>query len=217
MLHHYNSGKTTIIIIDDHKLVRETWTMLLNEHPRFKVVAECSSGEEGLDKVVMLQPDMMILDINLPGMNGMDTVKEILRVAPRTRILGVSLYTQPSYATTMMRNGALGYITKTSSRQELFTALEEVSEGRRYICEEIKEIQNSRMASDDEQTIFNRLSRRELEVISLVKEGKSSRETAEVLHLSPKTVEVHRYNILKKLGLRNTAELVNVANKLQAQ
>ena len=208
--------KITILIADDHTLVRETWSFILNTDPRFTVVAESGSGEEAVELAKNLRPNIVIMDINLPGINGIEATQQIRKFSPGSRILGVSLHTQPTYARKMMQKGAMGYVTKNSSREEMFKAILEIQAGRKYICDEIKNILSEQVISgDDPQTGLNSLSQREIEIISYIKKGNSSKEIADQLNISVKTVEVHRYNILKKLNLKNAAALVNFINNSQ--
>lgn len=208
--------KITILIADDHTLVRETWSFILNNDPRFVVVAECGSGEEAVELARNLRPHIVIMDINLPGINGIEATHQIRKFSPASKILGVSLHTQPTYARKMMQKGASGYVTKNSSREEMYKAIVEIHNGKKYICEEIKNILSEQVISGDEpQSGLNSLSQREIEIITLIKNGHSSKEIAESLNISVKTVEVHRYNILKKLNLKNAASLVNFINNSQ--
>ncbi|HEY0434824.1 MAG TPA: response regulator transcription factor [Chitinophagaceae bacterium] len=208
--------KITILIADDHTLVRETWSFILNSDPRFYVVAECGTGEDAVETAKNLRPAVVIMDINLPGINGIEATQLIRKFSPGSKILGVSLHTQPTYARKMMQKGAMGYVTKNSSREEMFKAIVEVYQGRKYNCDEIKNILSEQViAGDEPQSGLNSLSQREIEIISFIKKGFSSREIADELNISVKTVEVHRYNILKKLNLKNAAALVNFINNSQ--
>jgi DNA-binding NarL/FixJ family response regulator len=208
--------KITILIADDHTLVRETWSFILNTDARFSVVAESGSGEEAVELAKKLRPNIVIMDINLPGINGIEATQQIRKFSPGSKILGVSLHTQPTYARKMIQKGAMGYVTKNSSREEMFKAIMEIQGGKKYICEEIKNILSEQVISgDDPQTGLNSLSQREIEIIAFIKKGFSSKEIADTLKISVKTVEVHRYNILKKLNLKNAAALVNYINNSQ--
>lgn len=210
--------KITILIADDHTLVRETWSFILNTDDRFQVIAESGSGEEAVELAKQLRPNIVIMDINLPGMNGIEATQLIRKFSPASRILGVSLHTQPTYARKMIQKGAMGYVTKNSSREEMFKAITEIQAGRRYICEEIKNILSEQVINgEDQQGGLNALSQREIEIIHFIKKGFSSKEIAENLDISVKTVEVHRYNILKKLNLKNSAALVNYINNSQLE
>lgn len=208
--------KITILIADDHTLVRETWSFILNNDARFQVVAESGSGEEAVELAKKLRPNIVIMDINLPGINGIEATQLIRKFSPGSKILGVSLHTQPTYARKMMQKGASGYVTKNSTREEMYKAILEIQSGKKYICDEIKNILSEQVISGEEQqTGLNSLSQREIEIITLIKKGNSSKEIAEALSISVKTVEVHRYNILKKLNLKNAAALVNFINNSQ--
>lgn len=208
--------KITILIADDHTLVRETWSFIFNTDARFHVVAECGSGEDAVEKAKQLRPNVVIMDINLPGINGIEATQQIRKYSPGSRILGVSLHTQPTYARKMIQKGAMGYVTKNSSREEMFKAILEIQSGKKYICEEIKNILSEQVISgEDQQTGLNSLSQREIEIIAFIKKGFSSKEIADSLNISVKTVEVHRYNVLKKLNLKNAAALVNFINNSQ--
>lgn len=210
--------KITILIADDHTLVRETWSFILNTDPRFKVIAESGSGEDAVELAKQLRPNIVIMDINLPGMNGIEATQLIRKFSPGSKVLGVSLHTQPTYARKMIQKGAMGYVTKNSSREEMFKAIIEIQDGKKYICDEIKNILSEQVISGEDpqnQGGLNSLSQREIEIISFIKKGDSSKEIADALNISVKTVEVHRYNILKKLNLKNAAALVNFINNSQ--
>ncbi|MEI9809281.1 MAG: response regulator transcription factor [Bacteroidota bacterium] len=209
--------KITILITDDHTLVRESWVMLFDSDPRFKVIAQCGTGEESVELARKLRPDVVIMDINLPGINGFETTTQIRKYSPGSKILGVSLHTLPAYARKMLQSGAMGYVTKNSSQEEMFKAIIEIYNNRKYICDEIKNILSEQAmgSSNDEHGGLNSLSKRELHIIGFLRKGFSSKEIAEDINVSVKTVEVHRYNILKKLNLRNVAALVNYVHHSQ--
>lgn len=203
----------SILIVDDHSLIRETWSSILNNHPELKVVAECGSGEEAVELTKRLSPDIVLMDINLPGMSGMEATQQIRKYAPAVKIIAVSLHIQPAYARKMMQNGAMGYVTKNSSLKEMIEAIHLIHKGQKYVCHEIKNMLSQEVLIDNEQqNVLGSLSRREIEIINFLKKGYSTKEIANALHRSAKTVEVHRYNILKKLNLKNTAALVNFIN-----
>lgn len=205
--------KVSIIIIDDHKLIRESFSLILDNSVRYKVIASCSSADEGIRYAEALAPEIVITDINMPGMNGIDAIPLIKGVSPRTRIVGISMHSVPAIARKMIRCGALAYLTKKSSIEELFKALEEVIQGKKYICSEIRDIISQQLlAEKPTDADINCLSKREIEIIDFIKDGFSSKEIAKELGISLKTVEVHRHNILKKLQLSNTAALVNYIN-----
>jgi DNA-binding NarL/FixJ family response regulator len=202
--------KITVLITDDHTLVRETWSFILNSDPRFGVIAECRSGEEAVEKSRELRPNVVIMDINLPGISGSEATEQIRKYSPGTRILAVSMHSQPAHVRKMIKAGASGYVTKNSRREEMYRAILEINLGKKYICEEIKSILSDQLSNDSlPKAGINSLSGRELEIIDYIKRGNSSKQIAVELNLSPKTIEVHRYNILRKLELKNSASLVN--------
>ena len=202
----------SLVLVDDHKLIREAWSLFLDCDPLFSVVGQAGSAEEGIELCGRLLPDVVLLDINLPAMDGVEAVPLILKVAPTAKILGVSLHTRVSFAKKMVRAGASGYLTKNASQREMKEALITVTEGKTYISKEIKDILAGQVTGTD-NLAGKLLSSREVEIIELVKVGLSSKEIAAAKSISVKTVDAHRYNILKKLKLRNSAELVNYINQ----
>lgn len=206
----------TILIADDHMLLRESWAVLFTSDPRFKVVGLCGTGEEAVARAKDLRPHVVTMDINMPGINGFEATTQIRKFSPGSKVLGVSLHTQPAYARKMIQSGAMGYVTKNSSQEEMFKAITEIHSNRKYICDEIKNILSDQALNNEEQASgLHLLSKRELDIISYLKKGYSSREIADQINISVKTVEVHRYNILRKLKLRNVAALVNYINNSQ--
>ncbi len=206
------NDKITILIVDDHKLIRDTWSFILNSDPRFQVIAESDSGKEAIDLAENNHPNIVLMDINMSPMNGFEATKEIRKVSPESKIIGVSMHSQPAYAKKMLQVGAMGYITKNSSKEEMIGAISEVAQGNKYICHEVKAILSEQILEDNEKPDINLLSQREIEIIELIKQGQSSKEIAQQLNITLKTVEDHRHNILKKLNLKNTAALVNFIN-----
>lgn len=205
--------KISVMIADDHKLIRETWTFVLNNDPRFHVVAECGDSEEAVELAKTHRPNIILMDINMMPLSGFDATEKIRKVSPTSRIIGVSMHSQPAYAKKMLQMGARGYVTKNSSREEMIKAIIEVHNGNKYICEEIKNNISELILEDkNESPNINVLTEREIQVINLIREGLSSREISQRLNISLKTVEVHRHNILKKLKLKNSASLVNFIN-----
>jgi two-component system invasion response regulator UvrY len=205
--------KVSIMIVDDHTLIRETWSFLLGKNENFDVVAECGDGERAIELARDKRPDVVLLDINMAPMSGFDVLKMIRKYSPGSKIIGVSMHSQPAYAKKMLRLGAKGYVTKNSPRQEMLEAIAEVSNNRIYICQEVKNILSDQLLNGDQvNPDINNLSDREMQIVRALKEGLSSKEIASELNISLKTVEVHRHNILKKLKLKNTVSLINFIN-----
>ena len=205
--------KVSIMIVDDHTLIRETWSFLLGKNENFDVVAECGDGERAIELARDKRPDVVLLDINMAPMSGFDVLKMIRKYSPGSKIIGVSMHSQPAYAKKMLRLGAKGYVTKNSPRQEMLEAISEVSQNHVYICQEVKNILSDHLLNQDQVNPYiNNLSDREMQIVRALKEGLSSKEIASDLSISLKTVEVHRHNILKKLKLKNTVSLINFIN-----
>ena len=206
-------GKITVLIVDDHTLIRETWSFLLGRNENFEVIAEVGDGQKAIDIARDKRPNIVLLDINMTPLNGFDVLKMIRKQSPGSKVIAVSMHSQPAYAKKMLRMGAKGYITKNSPRQEMLDAIMEVQNGQTYICQEVKNILSDQMLSEEDATAgLNQLSEREIEVINQIRDGLSSKEIADRLAISIKTVEVHRHNILKKLKVKNTASLINYIN-----
>jgi two-component system invasion response regulator UvrY len=204
--------KIKILIADDHALLRESWAFILNNDHRFTVIAESGNGNEAVELACRLRPDIITMDINLPGLNGFKATELILNLVPGSKILAVSLHTQPSYARKMLEKGAKGYVTKNSPADELKKALVEIYNGKNYVCTEIKNIFFEQSVSGTQGSDLDRLSEREKEIVRHIQKGSSTKEIGSTLKISARTVEVHRNNVLKKLKLKNAAALVNFIN-----
>lgn len=200
--------KISILVADHHRLLREAWVVFLQHYPQFTVVASTGQAEEVIELARKLHPDVVILEINLPGLNSIQATAGIRKYAPATKILALSATSQYTHVKQLMQKGAMGFVTKTSPLSELPLALVEIVHGRKYICTETKNLLASHQNLAGEQST-NFLTHRELQIISLIRKGHSSKEIATLLRISAKTVQVHRYNLLKKLKLKNTAALVN--------
>jgi DNA-binding NarL/FixJ family response regulator len=202
--------KITVVIVDDHQLVREMWRELFSRNPEIEIVGESGQFQQAIEIIRNKRPDIVLLDINLSQASGFDAVPLIRKYVPGTRIITVTMHSQPAYAKKMLRLGVKAYVTKNSSRQEIFQAIETVMNGGRYVCTEIKDILSEQMLKDEAAgPDVKDLSFREIEIIRLIKEGLSSKEIAAQLNISVRTAEVHRHNILKKLQLKNTAALIS--------
>lgn len=206
-------NKIKIAVVDDHKLIREMWSILFADNPSIELVGQSGEFDDAIEMIRAVRPDLVLLDINLLGFSSFDAIPMIRKFSPGTRIVIVSMHNKPAYAKKVLKLGAKGYITKNSSHDELFKAIEEVMNGRTYVCSEIKDFlfEQSLNKKPAEMDIRN-LSVRELEIVRLLLKGYSSKKIAEELFISPRTAEVHRHNILKKLNLKNTPSLINFIN-----
>lgn len=207
-------NKITVVIVEDHQLVREMWVQLFSERKDVDIVGKTGDFDEAIEMIKNKRPNIVLLDINLPVSSGMDAVPLIRKYAPGSKIIAVSMHNQPAYAKKMLQMGAKGYVTKNSSHQEMLVAMDEVMAGKTFICSEIKNIISEQAFQQTPAgPNLKELSLREIEIIRLIKDGLSSKEIAAQLNISVRTAEVHRHNILKKLGLKNTASLITFINK----
>lgn len=204
-----SNSRISIVIVDDQTLIRETWTYLLNRENDLDVIAETGDGKKAIEIIKAKKPQIVLLDIQMSPLNGFDVMKIIRRVSPTTKVIVVSLHSQPYYVERMMRLGACGYVTKNSPRKEMIHAIYEVFSGSIYICSGIKQILLEKNKSNDEESNgLNLLTEREIEIINLILKGLSSKDIAIKLAISIKTVSTHRCNIFKKLKIENTASLI---------
>ena len=205
--------KITIAVIDDHKLIRQMWAKMFATNNEIEITGESGVLDEAIEMIKIKRPDIVLLDINLAQGSGLDAVPLIRKFSPGTRIIAVSMHNQPAYVKKMMSLGAKAYVTKNSSHEEMFKAINEVMNGRVYLCAEIKDILSDQVLNNEvNRPDVKDLSLREIEIIKLIKEGLASKEISSKLNISTRTVEVHRHNILKKLKIKNTASLINYIN-----
>ena len=208
--------KISIILVDDHTMVRAGMRELLKTFPDVTVVAQGDDGYQAIELADQYKPDVLILDISMPKLRGIEAIKDIKKRSPETKIIILSMYERDEYIKQSLRNGASGYLLKQSATDELKSAIHTVMRDQiflsPYIAKSVVEswlTANQKPDTGDDEI----LSDRELEVLKLLTEGHSNKETAELLHLSVKTVETHRYKIMEKLNLDNFAGMVKYAIK----
>lgn len=211
-------SKYSIVLVDDHTLVREGLRQLLLTIDYVNVIGQVGDGYEAIKLAEKLQPDIMIVDISMPKLRGVEAIKEIKRVSSETRILVLSMHDREEYIKHSLRNGASGYILKNSASEELKSALKFVLNDQIYLSPAIsKSIVTDwlyKSAGDDvKKDHSGLLTNRETEVLKLLAEGYSNKEVAANLHISVKTIETHRYRIMNKLELDNFAALIKYAIK----
>jgi DNA-binding NarL/FixJ family response regulator len=201
-----------ILIADDHRLIRETWSVILGRDKRFNVLAGCANSTEAVRSSRKLRPDVLLLDINMGPYNGIEAAKRIRKVSPDTGIIAVTMSNQPAHAKKLLGLGAKGYVTKNSSPEEMTDAIVAVSKGQIFICAEMAELLAESSKENGNISGVHRLTAREIQVADLIKAGHSSREISQMLDICLKTVETHRHNLLKKLGVKNAVSLVHALN-----
>ncbi|MGA9178149.1 MAG: response regulator transcription factor [Desulfobacterales bacterium] len=209
-----------IIIIDDHPLFREGLKTIISRDDRFKVVGEAGSGHEGFDMVKKLKPDLVVIDISLPDQSGIQLARDLRELLSEIKILIVSMHSKIDYIAEAFQAGATGYVVKESASERLLQGLKSVAKGDYYLDSSVSHavvenlMKSPLKAAKITDADYATLTPREQEVMRLLAEGLSSKAVAEKLFISPKTVENHRANIMNKLGLHSTIELVRYAAKL---
>jgi len=202
-----------ILIADDHTLVREGLKQILSDLPDMAVTDEASNGKEVLDKVRENDFDVVLLDISMPGQSGVDILKQIKLIKPKLPVLILSMYPEEKYAIRTLRAGASGYLTKDSVPDELIEALRTVSLGKRYITYTLAEKIAYDWDVDAKKPLHERLSDREYQVMCMIASGKAVSQIAKEISLSVKTISTHRARIMKKMNMKNNAELTHYAIK----
>ena len=204
-----------VVIVDDHTILRQGLRKLLEEDKKINVLGEAGDGREALEKVAVLSPDVVLMDISMSGMNGLEAIKQIKRRYPKVKVLVLSMHKNEEYIYQAFKSGAIGYIVKDSAAQDVVNAIKIVSRGESYLSPCISKIVIDDyirfLRQSDYNTLYESLTEREREIFQLLAEGKRNQEIAKTLHISIKTVETHRSHILKKLHLSNLAEIVKYA------
>jgi two-component system invasion response regulator UvrY len=200
-----------ILIADDHGIIRKGIKQILSRTSDIEVTAEASTGQEALEKIWTSHIDLVILDISLPGRNGLEILKQIKSQKPKLPVLILSMYPEEQYAVRVLRAGASGYLTKESDKNELVEAIRRIAEGKKYITPSLAEKLASELEPSNDKALHERLSDREYHILCLIAKGKSSNEIAEELALSVKTVSTHRARVLEKMGMKSNAELTYYA------
>ena len=204
--------KLRLLLGDDHTLVRHGLRKILEEQPEWTVVSEVGDGREAVREAIAHRPDVAIIDVAMPLLNGIDATHQIVRRVPETRVLVLSMHADEAYVMRALQAGATGYMVKDAAGKELLKAIEVVAAGRRYFSPAIERLvqdENAqRTAALGFADRYETLSTREREIFQLIAEAKSNKEVAALLDISPATVETHRARILQKLDVHNIAEVV---------
>ena len=198
---------TRVAIVDDHPMVAEGIQAILESYDDIDVVATCASGQDILDRAEALAPDVILLDLNMPGMNGLTATELLLEARPETRILILSMHDSPEYITTALSHGAMGYVLKDVPTEEIKTAIDTVMTGQRYLCTGAK----GSLVPNENTEAREALTGREQTVLLQLAKGRSNKDVAAALEISIYTVETHRKNIKRKLGISSTAGLTRYA------
>lgn len=202
-----------IALADDHRLVRDGLRALLEAEGRFDVVAEADDGLQVVPLLEKERVDILLLDLMMPGLHGLDVIDQIKKRVPATKVIVLSMHSDEAYVVRALRSGAAGYVLKDAPGSELVHAIDEVTEGRRYLSSRVSQRAIDVYLSNEteEDDPYLTLTPREREVLHLAVEGSTSSQIAQRLSISPRTVEVHRGNLMRKLGLRNIEQLATFA------
>ncbi len=203
----------TVLIADDHDVIREGIKSILNQHSQYEIVAEAKDGKEAKDLTQQFKPDILLLDITMPQISGLDAVKQIQRISPETKIIIISVHRSGAYVIRALRLGVNGYLNKDSVVEELIPALKRISKGGIYLGAEIAEYiaQTIGQVESPASLTMQVLNEREQDILRLVAEGKTAKEIAQILFLSRRTVENYKNSMMKKLNLHKSGDLIKYA------
>ena len=207
-------SKIRVLIADDHIIVRAGVRSLLEGHAEFEVVGEAGSGWEAIELATRLQPDVVLMDIAMGDLSGLEATQEIKERTPNVNVLALTMYDREEFFFAMLKAGALGYVLKESEPEELLAAIRAVHQGEAFLSPSVtRAVLEDYLAqgTSQAQSRYDRLTLREKEVLRLTAEGKSTREIADMLHLSVKTIEKHRVSMMRKLELSNLSDLIRYA------
>lgn len=204
-----------LVLVDDHEVLRDGLRLLLHTEPGLEVVGEANNGRSAIELVAELEPDVVVMDIAMPGMNGVEATRQICAQDPRVRVIALSIYSDRRYVERMFKAGARGYLLKIAGRAELVHAVERVHAGECYVTPDVPDV-SAELLCGPERSKRSRsgdspLGAREREVLQLLAEGLTSRRIADTLGITEKTVETHRRNIMRKTGIRSIAALTKYA------
>ncbi|MBM3859104.1 MAG: response regulator transcription factor [Verrucomicrobia bacterium] len=207
-------AKLRVFLVDDHPLVRKGIADCIRDEPNMAVCGQASTAAEALPEIASQKPDVALVDITLPGRDGIELTKDIKTHSPQTQVLVLSMHDESLYALRALRAGAGGYLMKNASASTLIRAIRSVCEGQVVVSPAMKDQLLMRVVNNGKQSLLETLSDREIQVVRMYGEGKTRGQIATQLNLSVKTIETHRSNICQKLGLRNSTELLRYAMEL---
>ncbi len=205
-----------VFVADDHKLFRDGLISLLKKSNDIEIIGEASSGQETIDKILKLNPDVALIDITMPELNGIEVIKRIKKYKPKINILVISMHADPFFVINSFKAGACGYMLKEDSFELLIDAIKMVKSGKKFVSSSLESIpifQKIYFSNNENEKVDNILSPREIEILQLIAEGYTNQKIADTLCISVRTVDTHRKKIMNKLGIHNTAGLVKYAIK----
>lgn len=200
-----------VLLVDDHELVRTGIKRILNDTRGMKVIGEAGSGEEALRMMRQCKPDVVLMDVNMPGIGGLEATRKLLYMYPAVKVIVVTVHAEEPYPTRLLEAGASGYLTKGCAVEEVIGAIKAVHAGQRYIGMDIAQQLALSLLPGGQKSPFDALSHREMQVMLMVTQGQSIQQISDKLCLSPKTVSTYRYRLYEKLGVDNDVELTHLA------
>lgn len=199
-----------VMLVDDHELVRTGVRRLLSDYKDIEVVAEASSGEQAVTMVDQHRPDVVLMDVNMPGMGGVEATRKVIKAAPESRVLAVTVHGTQPYPSRLLEAGAMGYITKECDSAEIADAIRTVAKGRHYFSDQVAREVALNVAAESKSP-FDNLSQREWQIMTMICKGEKIQDISDSLCLSPKTVSTYRYRLMEKLKVRSDVELTHLA------
>jgi len=200
--------KITVFLADDHRVLRDGLIVLLEVDPKISVIGHCPNGLEVVEHIRRLKPDVVVLDITLPGLSGLDVCKKLSKEAPQTAIIMLTMHSHDEFVIEALRNGAIGYLLKDVAADEVITAIHAAARGEMYLATGVNKDVLTKLNGADP---YAQLTSREKQIFLLIVEGKTSRQISEELSITPKTVDAHRNNLMQKLDIHKQTELVKFA------
>ncbi len=200
-----------VLLVDDHQLVRAGIRRILDDAEDIEVCGEAGSGEEALKQVKQTRPEVVLMDVNMPGIGGLEATRKLLRLDESLKIIALTVHVDEPYPSRLLEAGALGYLTKGCDEQEILNAIRAVHVGQRYIGADIARQMALSGLSGKTKNPFDKLSQREIQVMMMITQGQKVQEISDILCLSPKTVSTYRYRLYEKLGVSNDVELTHLA------
>jgi DNA-binding NarL/FixJ family response regulator len=210
------NSKKSVVIAEDHTILRAGLKALLSADPTFEVIGEADNGRDAIRRVLELKPDLVIMDLSMPGMNGMDALKEIKNRMPEVKTLVLTVHSEEEYVLSSLQAGANGYVLKDATQNELLIAAERVLAGKTYLSPDVTEkvvssYLNTSGLNQEPVTRWDKVTQRERQILKLIAEGHTNKSMSDYLCISVKTVEKHRANLMKKLDLHSVSALTTYA------
>lgn len=201
-----------ILLVDDHELFRTGMRSIINNSPGMRVVGEAATGEEAVEMAAQIGPDLILMDVHMPGIGGIEATRKIVRRDPEMRIVAVTVLSDDPFPNQLLDAGARGYISKGCPSDELFNAIDLVMQGKHYISNDVaQKLTLAKFTNRGEESPVSKLTAREMQVMLMITQGKSTQDISDSLFLSPKTVSTYRHRVYEKLGVSNDVELTHFA------